>query len=96
MLEHSSFFGSKMLEIDDRISILNDNLVYYQLPSGEQLNLNSEISLPQVVYNTVTDKLNNQKLILDDSQSEEQRNGKAQWILDINLNNILINYILLL
>jgi hypothetical protein len=59
MLEQSTFFGSKMLEISDKIEILNENVVYFQLPNGEQLNLEAEKNLPQVVYDTVLDKQTN-------------------------------------
>lgn len=93
MSEHSSFFGSKMLEIDDSLNVTNDNIIYYQQPSGEQSDLNSEKSLPQVVYDAVSDKKNNQKLILDDAQSESDKNGTARWILDIQLQSVLRDYI---
>ena len=59
MVEHSSFFGSKMLEIDDNLNIKNDNIVYYQLSNGEQLDINAESNLPQIVYDAVIDKKNN-------------------------------------
>lgn len=97
MMEHSSFFGSKMLEIDDNISIANDNIIYYQLENGEQLDSASEQRLTPplspVVYNTIVDKGNNHKLMIDDSQSESDKDGKARWILDIQLQSILRNYI---
>lgn len=93
MLEQSSFFGSKMLEIIDNIQILNESIVYYQQPTGEQINLAVENTLPQVVYDTVEDKKNNHRLFLDESQSEREKNGNAKWILDINLRIVLRNYI---
>jgi hypothetical protein len=96
MLEHSSFFGSKMLEIEDSLSIKNDNIIYYQLENGEQLDAAAEerltSSLP-TIYNTIQDKAYNHKLFIDDSQSESDKDGKARWILDIKLKDILKNYI---
>ena len=38
MLEQTSFFGSKMIDIQDRISISNENVIYYQNSNFEQLN----------------------------------------------------------
>ena len=93
MKEESTFFGSKMLKIADMISIKNDNIIYYQQSSGEQLDFNTEKSLPQIIYNTVSDKKNNQTLALDPSQKQETMNDKAIWILTIQLKSILINYI---
>ena len=93
MTEHSSFFGSKMLEIADNLNIINDNIIYYQQSTGEQVDLNSERSLPQVVYDAVSDKGNNQTLILDDAQTDSEKNGAARWILDIQLQSVLRDYI---
>jgi hypothetical protein len=93
MTEHSSFFGSKMLEIDDNLNIKNDNIVYYQLSNGEQLDLNSESNLPQIVYDAVIDKKNNHKLFLDESQSDSDKDSNARWILDIQLQSVLRDYI---
>ena len=93
MVEESSFFGSKMLEIEDSIMIKDENLVYYQLDNGEQLDLNSESNLPQIVFDTVIEKQTNHRLFLDDAQTEEQKNAEARWILDIELQSILRNYL---
>ena len=93
MLEKSAFFGSKMLEIADSIKIGNENIIYYQNANGEQLNLEIEQSLPQKIYDSVSDKEINHTLILDESQSDFQKNGNARWILNINLRNLLKNYI---
>ena len=93
MLEQSTFFGSKMLDIDDKIEILNENIVYFQLSNGEQLNLESEKNLPQIVYDTVIDKKTNHSLKIDESQTEEDKLRNTRWILDIEVRNILRNYI---
>lgn len=93
MSEQSSFFGSKMLEIDDFINIKNDNIIYYQLSNGEQLDYNSESGLPQVVYNAVDGKKLNHVLFIDESQNEYDRNNNTKWILDIKIKDILKDYI---
>lgn len=93
MVEQSSFFGSKMLEIADSIEIKNDSIIYYQRPTGEQIDVGVESTLSQVVYDTVSDKGLNHTLKLDEAQTESQKNGNAKWILDINLKVVLRNYI---
>jgi hypothetical protein len=93
MSEESSFFGSKMLEIEDRIQIKNENIIYYQGTNGEQIDFAAERNLPQVIYNTVADKGSNHKLFLDDSQKEVDRNAKTAWVLDIQIKTILENYL---
>jgi hypothetical protein len=89
MLEQSSFFGSKMLEIADSIDIKDESVIYYQQNNNEQLDLTIESALPQIVYDTVLDKSINHTLTLDLSQ----RTNNPRWILDIKLKKILKNYI---
>lgn len=93
MFEESNFFSAKMLEIEDFISIENQELVYFQRQSGEQLDFTVESSLPSFLYSSSTSKLNNHTLILDDSQSVFQKNNNTRWILKINLREIFYNYI---
>jgi hypothetical protein len=93
MEEESSFFGSKMLEITDSIIIGNDNLIYYQNINNEQLDLEREDDFPPIVFNTLNDKKINHRLVLDDSQTDVERNSFAKWILTIDLRVLLRNYI---
>lgn len=93
MQEHSSFFGSKMIEIDDEIVIKNDNIIWHQLPSGEQLNANTENGLPDSSYDAVISKKNNHSLEIDISQSDFDKDNNTKWILDIEIRIILRDYI---
>lgn len=93
MKEESSFFGSKMLEIEDSISISNQSLVYFQSLSKEQLDLNIESSLSPISYSSSEDKQANHSLIFDDSQSISQKNSMTKYLLSIDLKSILSNYI---
>jgi hypothetical protein len=93
MLEQTTFFGSKMLDIVDKIEIKNESVIFYQLSNGEQLNSDAESQLPQNIYDTVDDKNKNHNLILDISQPDSERSNTARWIMDINIKNILTNYI---
>jgi len=93
MKEESTFFGSKMLEIEDIIELNNQGLVYYQNSNNEQIDLDIEKSLNAIVYSPGDDKKSNHTLIVDDSQSEGQKNNLTKYIININLKSILENYI---
>lgn len=92
MGEQSSFFGSKMLEIDDVISILNDNLVYYQI-NNEQTNLSLESTTTPFVYNTIDEKGKLHTLKSDEFQTPSQLDGNTKWIMEVNIRDVLRGYI---
>jgi hypothetical protein len=93
MIEQTSFFGSKMIDIFDRISVSNENLIYYQNSNFEQLNFTSEKNLSPIVYSTIQDKLNNHTIVKDAAQSSTQENYNTRWIIEINIKTILSNYL---
>lgn len=93
MKEESSFFGSKMLEIEDLLDLNNQSIIYYQNLNKEQINLEIETSLSPVVYSLSDDKKNNHTLVLDDNQSESQRNSQTKYVMTIQLKTILENYL---
>lgn len=93
MVEESNFFGAKMLEIEDSILINNQNIIYYQMPNGEQLDLSVENTLQSYVYSSSIDKEKNQILSIDTSQTEYTKENLTNWHLDINIKPILTNYI---
>lgn len=93
MKEQGSFFGSKMLSIENSISIGNESIVYYQNGAGEQLDFDSERFFPSLVFNTVDEKSKTHVLFLDDSQSEYQKDGNTKWILDIQMKTVLKDYL---
>lgn len=93
MEEESSFFGSKMLEIEDLISISKESIVYYQNQNNEQLDLEKEYDFQPNLYETTTDKKNNHTLILDEFQTDTEKNNYAKWIMTINLKQLLRNYL---
>lgn len=93
MVEESNFFGAKMLEIEDSVLINNQNIIYYQMPNGEQLDLSVENTLQSYVYSAAIDKEKNQILTIDPSQTEYTKENLTNWYLDINLREILANYI---
>lgn len=93
MKETTSFFGSKMLDIEDSIIVDNSNLVYYSNTQGEQISLSLERNNPAIVYNTVSDKQSNHTIIQDKAQSQNQINSNCRWIIDVELRKILQNYL---
>ena len=92
-LEQSSFFGSKMLKITDTVSIDNQNIIYYQNQNNEQLDLSVESLLPSVVYSSSVDKQTNHTLVIDPSQSDIQKNNLTSWVMTIDLETILTDYV---
>jgi hypothetical protein len=45
------------------------------------------------VYNSSDDKLQNHKIYKDDTQTQHQLDNSTKWIMDINLNSILTDYL---
>ena len=93
MQEKRSFLGSKLIKFDDTINIKSENIIYYQSLLNEQLNIDIEKTLSPIIYDTVSDKLSNSTIVLDDSQSIDQQNNNTRWILKIQFNTLLINYL---
>ena len=93
MIEESNFFGSKMLEIEDALSIDNQDIIYYQNDKGEQLDFSIESSLTSYSYSSVVDKSQNHTLILDEKQTQYQKEKGTKWIMTIDLKKILENYL---
>ena len=93
MKEESSFFGSKMLEIEDSLQLQDQSIVYYQNPKGDQIDLDIEKLSPPIVYSVSEDFKANHTLVLDDSQSDFLRNTTTRYTLTINLETILENFL---
>jgi hypothetical protein len=93
MKEESSFFGSKMLEIEDSLELTTQSIVYYQNPKGEQLDLDIEKLSPPIVYSVSENFKENHTLVLDESQSEFLKNTTTSYVLTINLETILENFL---
>lgn len=93
MQESTSFFGSKMMDIEDNIIADNSNIVYYTNAASEQINFDLEKNNTAIVYNTVSDKQNNHVITQDKSQSDLQKDTNCRWIIDIELKKILQSYL---
>lgn len=93
MKEQSTFFSSKMIEIDEILELHNQGLIYYQNDKKEQLDFDIEKSLSPIVYSVADDKNKNHQLIIDDSQTDFQRNNLTKYILTIDLKTILNNFL---
>lgn len=93
MLEESTFFGAKMLEIEDSITIDTLDIIYYQNQNGEQLDLSIESSFASIVYSSSLDKQKNHTLVLDPSQPKYQLDNNTRWILTIDLKTIITDYL---
>lgn len=93
MVEESNFFGAKMLEVEDSIYVSNQNIIYYQRPTGEQVDLSIESSLPTQVYSASDNMKSHQVLTIDSAQLDYQRESNTKWVLDIDLRSILSDYL---
>jgi len=93
MVEESNFFCAKMLDIEDSILIDNQSIVYYQKITGEQIDFSIESTLPSIVYSSSDNKKENHSLEIDKSQSDYNLNNNTIWIMNINLKNILTDYL---
>ncbi len=93
MVEESNFFGSKMLEVEDNISIGNSDIIYYQNLKGEQLDFSIESSIQSHIYSSSESKKRNHTLEFDDKQPNSQKEKNTKWILTIQLKQILQEYL---
>jgi hypothetical protein len=93
MEETSVFFGSKMIKIEDSVDVLNQNLVYNQLNTGEQIDESSELNLPQIIYDSTLNKKFNHTISLDLDQTDFQKENFAKWEIRIEIRDILINHL---
>lgn len=93
MVEESTFFGAKMLEIEDVIKLTDIDITWYQNINGEQLDYSIESSSQPNVYSCSIDKSQKHTLELDLSQPNYQKENKAKWIMTINSYEILFSYL---
>jgi hypothetical protein len=91
--EESNFFGSKMLEIEDLVDIIDQNIIYYQNSKNEQIDVDVESAQNSVIYSSFDNKNKNHILTIDDSQSDSQKKSNTRWLLDIDLKSILTEFI---
>lgn len=93
MIEQSTFFGSKMLEIENNIYIDSRDIIWYQRDNNEQLDFSIESSLNSYSYSSSENKKANHRLLIDDNQTDFQKERNTRWILEVNTSSILKNYI---
>ena len=93
MIEESNFFSAKMLEVEETINISNQNIIYYQRSTGEQIDISIESSLPSQVYSASDNMKTRQSIIMDPTQLGYQKEGNTKWVVTVDLKNILIDYL---
>ena len=93
MKESTSFFGSKMLDVEDSLLLDNSNVVYFQNTAGEQINFSLEKNNTPILYNTIEDKKINHIINIDSSQIQNQLEANTRWLIEIDLKKILSNYL---
>jgi hypothetical protein len=93
MIEESNFFSAKMLEVEETINISNQNIIYYQKSTGEQIDISIESSLPSQVYSASDNMKTRQSIIMDPTQLGYQKEGNTKWVITVDLKNILVDYL---
>jgi hypothetical protein len=93
MLEESNFFGAKMLEVEDSLLISNENFVWYEMTSGEQIDFDTETTIDPKILSSSDTKKELHRLYLDEAQTQYTKDNSTNWIMDINLSDILSKYI---
>jgi hypothetical protein len=93
MVEESNFFASKMLDIENSIYLQKQDIIYYQNLSGEQIDFSVESTLASNVYSAINNKRDYHTLKIDETQTSTQKNKNTKWNLEINLRQILSDYI---
>lgn len=97
--ETKTYFGSKMLKIEDMICIDNRIIQYSQLYDDSITNMNGYQYVDDNYYNnekvfikTLTD-IKNENTTFNILNKDEVYNNNVKWELIIDLNNILIEYL---
>lgn len=93
MKEQKSFLGSKLIKFEPKITISNQNLIWYQNSAHEQLNLTSEMLLGPNIYDANSDKIANHTLVLNNIQTKQQTLSNTSWILKIEYGKILKDFL---
>jgi hypothetical protein len=93
MIEESNFFSSKMIEIEDELEVNNIDIIWYQNSKNEQIDISIESTFEPLFYSTNNDKKVNHILKIDETQSEYQKERNTRWIIDIDSEKILTNYL---
>jgi hypothetical protein len=93
MEEQKGIYGSKMMDIEDEIVLDDRDIVYYQNAINEQIDEIQENLLAPIIYSISDDKEASHVLKIDESQTDFERQKNTKWIIEINIRDILINYI---
>lgn len=94
MIEESSYFSSKMLNITDKVFIDNIDILWYQNKSKEQLDLGLESTSLPYLYSPSEDKQKNLSLTINNAETPLGLESKnTRWIFEINIKKILTNYL---
>jgi len=91
MKEHSTFFGSKMMELPNNLYIDNEVISYYQNSANEQIDFaNEQRNVPNVVDLNMVKKLNH---VMYKDTSVGVDSGYVTWVVEVDLRKILQEYI---
>jgi len=93
MKEQKFPFGSKMMEIEDKISISQGTVFWYENSQNEQIDLIAEkVSNPKTTNFDTIKKLNS-RIDFEKNQSQDQKETNCRWNIQINWYEVLSSYI---
>lgn len=87
--EMSNHFSSVLINIPDDIFINDEDLIWYQDYTGEQIDIEQESNVKH--YSSSKDKLDNHILYINPNQSKFSIN--TLWDMEINIKQLLFNFI---
>jgi hypothetical protein len=93
MSEESTFFGAKMLEVEDSILISNENMIWNQRANGEQIDNITETTLAPKLYSSSDSMAVNHTIYIDETQTPSKKDSTTRWIIDIDISKILNEYL---
>lgn len=93
MVEESTFFGSKMMDVPNTINITNGSILYYQNANSEQIDILVERNNEPVIFNIDVLKSSLHRIDLNTTQNDVEVDDQAKWVINVSIREILIEYI---
>lgn len=91
MEEHSTFYGSKMMELPKMLNINREAISYYVNSKNEQIDLaNEQQNSPEVID---LSKLKNVKHVIYSDSNMIIDGGYASWVIEVDVRGILLEYV---
>jgi len=91
--EKGNFFSTVLINIPDYININDEDFIWYEDFTGEQIDMDQESNTNTKYYSSSNDKFNNHRLTIEANQTSGQLSRNTIWNIEINIKQLLFNYI---